>query len=67
MSETIFQKKVLDSLSSMKKRMDSMNTEIGLIKKKIDGSRLSEDDKEAIHLALKEEKQGKLFSKKLVF
>ena len=68
MSETIFQKRILDRLSHMEKGINIMKEEIGLIKERIvDDSILSEDDKKAIDEALKEEKEGRLLSKKQVF
>ena len=68
MSETVFQKKILDRLSNVEKGINIMKEEIGLIKEKIvDDSILSEDDKKAIDEALKEEKEGRLLSKKQVF
>ena len=44
----------------MEKRLDYLVTYI-------EDSRLNEDDKKALKLALKEEKEGKLLSKKQVF
>ena len=68
MSETVFQKRILDRLSHMEKGINIMKEEIGLIKERIvDDSILSEDDKKAIDEALKEEKEGRLLSKKQVF
>ena len=61
MSETTFEKQVLKRLSHLEK-------EIGLIKERVvDDYILSEDDKEALDTALKEEKEGKLFTKDEVF
>ena len=61
MSETTFEKKVLQRLSHLEK-------EITLIKERVvDDSILSDDDKEALDLTLKEEKEGKLFTKDEVF
>lgn len=68
MSETVFQKRILDRLSHMEKGINIMKEELGLIKERIvDDSILSEDDKKAINEALKEEKEGRLLSKKQVF
>ena len=68
MSEAIFQKKVLDRLSHLEKGINTMKEEIGLIKERVvDDSILSEEDKNAIDEALKEEKERKLLSKKQVF
>lgn len=68
MAELDFQKQVLDRLSHMEKGIDTMKQEIDLIKERIvDDSILSEDDKQSIDEALKEEKEGKLFSKEQVF
>ncbi|MAE42407.1 hypothetical protein CMO93_01435 [Candidatus Woesearchaeota archaeon] len=61
MSETTFEKQVLQRLSHLEK-------EITLIKERVvDDSLLSDDDKKALDLTLKEEKEGKLFTKDEVF
>ncbi|MBI2673267.1 hypothetical protein HYX19_03335 [Candidatus Woesearchaeota archaeon] len=60
MSETTLQKQILSKLESMGKR-------INYIMEYIEDSKLSEDDKKALKAALKEEKEGKLLSKKQVF
>ena len=60
MSETTFQKQILNKLESMEKRID-------YIMEYIEDTKLSEDDKKALREALKEEKEGKLLSKKQVF
>ena len=60
MSETAFQKQILNKLESVEKK-------VNYIMGYIEDSKLSEDDKKAIKAALKEEKQGKLLSKKQVF
>ena len=61
MSEITFEKQVLQRLSHLEK-------EIGLIKERVvDDTLLSNEDKEAIDVALKEEKEGKLFTKDEVF
>ena len=68
MSETTFEKKVLDRLSHLEKGIGTMKQEIDLIKEKVvDDATLSEEDKKAIDDALKEEKEGKLLSKDQVF
>ncbi|MDP7180220.1 MAG: hypothetical protein QF824_03045 [Candidatus Woesearchaeota archaeon] len=68
MSETAFEKKVLDRLSHLEKGIGTMKQEIDLIKEKVvDDATLSEEDKKAIDDALKEEKEGKLLSKDQVF
>ena len=68
MSETTFERQVLDRLSHMEKGINSMKQELDLIKERIiDDAILSEDDKKALDEALKEEKEGKLLSKNQVF
>ena len=68
MSETIFQKRILDRLSTMEKGINTMKEELSLIKERIvDDSVLSKEDKKALQEALKEEKEGRLLSKKQVF
>ena len=60
MSEITFQKNVLSKLENMEKK-------VNYIMEYIEDSKLSEDDKIALKGALKEEKAGKLLSKKQVF
>ena len=60
MSEIAFQKSVLS-------RLESMERDINYIKEYIEASKLSDDDKRALAESLKEEKEGKLLSKKQVF
>ena len=60
MSETTFEKQILSKLASVEKKVD-------YIMEYIEDTRLSEDDKKALEAALKEEKEGKLLSKKQVF
>ena len=68
MSETTFEKQVIERLSYLEKGINTMKREIGLIKEKVvDDAILSEDDKKAIDEALKEEKEGKLLSKDKLF
>ena len=60
MSEVQFQKQVI-------KKLDKMEKDIELLKKNIMPSKLTNKEKKAIDLALKEEKEGKLLSKQQVF
>ena len=60
MSETAFEKQILNKLASVEKKVD-------YIMEYIEDTRLSDDDKKALEEALKEEKEGKLLSKKQVF
>ena len=60
MSETAFQKQLLNKLESVEKK-------VNYIMGYIEDSKLSEDDKKALKAALKEEREGKLLSKKQVF
>lgn len=60
MSETTFEKQILSKLASVEKKVD-------YIMGYIEDTKLSEDDKKALEEALKEEKEGKLLSKKQVF
>lgn len=60
MSETTFEKQILSKLASVEKKVD-------YIMEYIEDTKLSEDDKKALEEALKEEKEGKLLSKKQVF
>ena len=60
MSETTFEKQILNKLASVEKKVD-------YIMEYIEDTKLSEDDKMALEEALKEEKEGKLLSKKQVF
>jgi hypothetical protein len=68
MSETTFERQILNKLIHLEKGMDTMKKEIDLIKERVvDDSILSEDDKQAIEETLQEEKEGKLFTKDQVF
>ena len=60
MNETTFEKQILNKLASVEKKVD-------YIMEYIEDTKLSEDDKKALEEALKEEKEGKLLSKKQVF
>ena len=60
MSETTFEKQVLNKLASVEKK-------VMYIVDYIEDTKLSEDDKKALKAALNEEKAGKLLSKKQVF
>jgi len=60
MSETTFEKQILSKLASVEKKVD-------YIMGYIEDTRLSEEDKKSLEAALKEEKEGKLLSKKQVF
>ena len=60
MSETAFQKQLLNKLESVEKK-------VNYIMGYIEDSKLREDDKKALKAALKEEREGKLLSKKQVF
>ena len=60
MSETTFEKQILSKLASVEKKVD-------YIMEYIEDTKLSEEDKKALEEALKEEKEGKLLSKKQVF
>ena len=60
MSETTFEKQILSKLASVEKKVD-------YIMEYIEDTKLSEEDKKALEAALKEEKEGKLLSKKQVF
>ena len=60
MSETAFQKQLLNKLESVEKK-------VNYIMGYIEDSKLSEDDKKALKAALKEEREGKLLSKKQIF
>ena len=60
MSETTFEKQILSKLASVEKKVD-------YIMEYLEDTKLSEEDKKALETALKEEKEGKLLSKKQVF
>lgn len=60
MSETTFEKQILSKLASVEKKVD-------YIMEYIEDTKLSEEDKKALEAAFKEEKEGKLLSKKQVF
>ena len=60
MSQASLEKQILNKLESMEKKVD-------YIMDYIEDTRLSEDDKKALKAALKEEREGKLLSKKQVF
>lgn len=60
MDEIAFQKQILNKLNKVEKTMNQ-------ILEYIEDSKLSEDDKKALEESLKEEKEGKLLSKKQVF
>ena len=55
-----FERKILDRISHVEKRLDYI---IGYIEE----SKLSADDRQAIRLAMKEGKEGRLLGKKDVF
>ena len=59
MSETTFEKQILNKLASVEKKVD-------YIMEYIEDTKLSEGDKKALEEALKEEREGKLLSKKQV-
>ncbi|MDA2921277.1 hypothetical protein MYX76_17595 [Desulfobacterota bacterium AH_259_B03_O07] len=68
MTETTFEKQVLKMLSHMEEGINAMKQEIDLIKERVvDDSILSDDDREDLHEALKEKKEGKLLTKDRVF
>ena len=56
----LLEKQILVRLENVEKKMDALF-------ELIDDRSLSDDDKLAVCTALKEEKEGKLLSKKLVF
>ena len=60
MAEATFEKQILNKLASVEKKVD-------YIMEYIEDTKLSEDDKKALAEALKEEREGKLLSKKQVF
>ena len=60
MAEATFQKQILNRLERVEKKMNYLLGHMGNL-------RLSSADKQAIRRALKEEKAGKLLSKKQVF
>ena len=60
MSEITFEKQILNKLASVEKKVD-------YIMEYVEDTKLSEDDKKALAEALKEEREGKLLSKKQVF
>mgnify|MGYP001561017213 CR=1 FL=1 len=60
LEETPLEKQILHKLERMEKK-------VNYIVEYIEDSKLSEEDKEALHEALEEEKEGKLLSKKHVF
>ena len=60
MSETTFEKQILNKLANVEKK-------VNYIMEYIEDTKLSENDKKALEEALKEEKAGKLLSKKQVF
>ena len=64
----MFEKQIMDKLLNLERGMNSMKQEIDLIKERVvDDSTLSDDDKKALDAALKEHKEGKLFTKDQVF
>ena len=60
MSEAAFEEEIL-------RKLDHLEKNIGHIMEYLAESRLSEEDKKALSEALREEKEGKLLSKKQVF
>jgi len=60
MSEANFQKQILHKLENMEKTMN-------YIREHLEDSKLSLDDKKALRVALKEEREGRLISKKQAF
>ena len=60
MSQASLEKQILNKLESVEKK-------VNFIMEYIEDTRLSEDDKKALELALKEEKEVRLLSKKQVF
>ncbi len=68
MAAEAFEKQVLDTLFHLNQGIVTVKQELDLIREIIvDDSILSDEDKEAIELALQEEKEGKLLSKEQVF
>lgn len=68
MTESAFEKRVLERLSHLEKGIDTMKQEVNLIKERVvDDSKLSDYDRKALDTSLKEEKEGKLLSKNQVF
>ena len=60
MAEAAFEKQIMNKLANVEKKVD-------YIMEYIEDTKLSEDDKKALEEALKEEREGKLLSKKQVF
>lgn len=67
MSETDFQQQVMDSLNSLNNNVNEIKEEVDSIKNKFEDFFLNEEDKRDIDEALKEENEGKLFTKEEVF
>jgi len=68
MSEITFQKQVLNRLSHLERGINNMKQELDIIKQRVvDDKLLSQEDKNDIDLAIKEDKKAKLLSKKQVF
>lgn len=68
MSETTFEKQVLERLLHLENGINVMKEEVNLIKERVvDDSILSDDDNKAIDESLKEEREGKLLTKDKVF
>ena len=62
-----FQKQVLGTLEEMKNSIETLKKDVNYLTEYIEDSKLSENDKKALAEALKEERDGKLLSKKQVF
>ena len=67
METSVFERQVIAQLKNLNKTIYEMKEDIALVKNKFDDYILSEDDKEAIDLVLREEKEGRLAAKAAVF
>jgi hypothetical protein len=67
METNVFERQVIAQLKTLNKTVYELKEDIALVKNKFDDYILSEDDKRAVDLVLREEKEGRLSTKAAVF
>lgn len=67
METKVFEHQVITQLKNLAKNVYEIKEDLTLLENKIEAHFLSEDDKNAIDMALAEEKEGKLAAKSKVF
>ncbi len=67
METSVFERQVIAQLKNLNKTIYEMKEDMAIVKNKFEDYVLSEEDKKAMDLALKEEKSGRLSAKAEVF